>query len=495
MADGLFSVEGNTIIHEGDAVHENLGFEFGERGIVTAPDGWRWSGTGESGGVFSADVPRESDYASGQSFGSPSETHPVTGNPMGSWGISKTYRVSEGGHTLDIDAWVHATGTIPSDFTFSSGDTFVGEDDAFVEVHCYAEDGTEQSLADTAKYSTTAIHNLRTRTGVGGYHSRWFPLSHSLTVPNDTVRIEVSLVATDGDDKFHPLGYRAGDAGVLFDDARFSYRTGLVRTAGGGGSSGNASYLNGIDSSGFIQADGSVTYNGSQNFGGNRAINLADPTGPQHAVPKSWSESRYINESDESGLDVNSATNLTGGDSVWKVQNGEVVNGGHSSFGGAQSAINFAIDNGYGTVVFPTGSFDGVDITAPLTIVGRGSPGPTSTNETVFTSPSASQTINLRADDIHIRNLRMGNSDNPAIEDNQRGTIIEGCYISEANGDAILLQGKRGRIIGNTFKPANYTGKGIKSGINSLENSVVANTNTGGVDVSNGTGNSKAGNT
>ena len=250
-----------------------------------------------------------------------------------------------------------------------------------------------------------------------------------------------------------------------------------------------------VGGSPVITADGTETFSGTVGFGGNNAIGLADPAGQQHAVTRSWAESRYINESDESGLNVNSATNLTGGNSNWKVQNGEVVNGGHSSFGGAQSAINFAIDNGYGTVVFPTGSFGGVDVTAPLTIVGRGSPGPTSTNETKFSSPNRGETFGLQSHDIHIRNIRIGNSDNPAIEDNQRGTIIEGCYISEANGDAILLQGERGRIIGNTFKPANYSGNGVQSGNNSIENSVVGNTNTGGVDLSRGTGNSEAGNT
>jgi hypothetical protein len=83
-----------------------------------------------------------------------------------------------------------------------------------------------------------------------------------VTLPSSAVFIDVSLVATDGNSNVHPLGYRDSNAGVLFDDARFEYQTGLVETDIAGGSVENAERLDGLDSTQFARSDVAQTIQG-----------------------------------------------------------------------------------------------------------------------------------------------------------------------------------------------------------------------------------------
>jgi len=231
MPPNVFSIRGSPVTRRDDAPTSNLGFEFGELGEVTTPPGWEFRG--DTPGVITDEVASGSDYGSTRSYGSPHPTHPITDDPMGSWSVVKTYAIPTDQQILSCEAIARVSGTIPDNPSYANTESFYGTDDAFVAVRAYTDGGSELSLTAAQSASTTTLTQLHERTGrTGEIPNEWQPLSHDLQLPADTRFVEIELVATDGGDSVASLDTRAGDAGVLFDDARFEYPSGLVQAGG-----------------------------------------------------------------------------------------------------------------------------------------------------------------------------------------------------------------------------------------------------------------------
>ena len=231
MPPNTFSSRGSSVVRRDDAPSQNLGFEVGSGNEVTTPPGWEFRGN--TPGVLIEEVDSGSDYGSTRSYGSPRPTHPITDDPMGSWSVVKTYTVPTDQQTLSCEAIARVSGTIPDSPSYANTESFYGTDDAFVAVRAYTDGGSELSLTAAQAASTTALAQLHERTGrTGEITNEWQPLSHDLQLPADTRFVEIELVATDGGDSVASLDTRTGDAGVLFDDARFEYPSGLVQAGG-----------------------------------------------------------------------------------------------------------------------------------------------------------------------------------------------------------------------------------------------------------------------
>lgn len=257
-----YYADGSPIVKNDDDPLGNLGFEFGETGVDAAPEGWEFhGGTAGQAGVFWDDVPPSSDYGSSRSFGSPRHQHPVTGDPMGIWRLRKVYRVPDADSVteLSVSGMARITGGVPSDTTLSSYQTFVSEDDAFVELRCY--DGSSRLLQGVSqRYSRTARTQLFTRTGrEDGTSDEWVPFNHTTNLASGTEYIEVDLVACDGNDQKLTRGSTgSGNAAVLFDDIKIRYPLGLVDITGMGElARGSLPY---------IRSDETVTFSHSVNF-------------------------------------------------------------------------------------------------------------------------------------------------------------------------------------------------------------------------------------
>ena len=401
-----FAVGGSAVVTHGDGPVGNLGFEFGEQDVRATPAGWTFHGSGEQGGVFSDIVSPDSNYGSEQSFGSPTPTHPVTGANMGYWAIRKTYRVSAAGETLSISAIARVNGTIPSGLTYTEGsETFVGEDDAFIEVRCYQADGSLAGLTAAEQHSETALTQLFDRTGrTGAIEDEWQPLTHSVALPSGTEYVEVELVATDGNDGVHPLGYRGANAGVLFDDVRPEYPTGLVEAPAVSG--------------------GSVTHADS----------------------------------------ATTATNLDGGASEWKTQNSMVVNGSHADFATAQAAVDFAEANGYKRVVFGGGMYGPITVDAlDMHIEGESRAVVFESNNSVAISMNGDWGT---VENVEARTQNTSIARNGIVAAGANCTVRD-CQVQQVTGNGIHSSGTNGLITGcradssTAFNDVNLAGSGV----------------------------------
>lgn len=228
--------QGSPIVTEADDPIGNLGFELGEQGINTTPRGWEFIPDNPGvGGVFSNEVPPFTEYASDQSFGSPSFQHPVLDEGMGTWRLQKTFYVPNvtSGHQLSIEVQCRVKGNVPESLSLPDGENFVGENDAFVEVRCY-NDGQQIQLPLDQQYSDTALTQFRERLdGFGSFNNDWTDIEHSIELPSNTEYVEIDFATADGSNSILPKGSEGGgNAGVLFDDVVIEYPMGLIQRNG-----------------------------------------------------------------------------------------------------------------------------------------------------------------------------------------------------------------------------------------------------------------------
>lgn len=195
--------------------------------------------------------------------------------------------------------------------------------------------------------------------------------------------------------------------------------------------------------------------------------------------------STILTRSDESGLSVESATNatnatnLTGGTSEWKVQNGAVVNGGHSDFSSAQAAIDFAANNGYYRVQFPPDNYDPITITKRNMVIEGTSRGWGGAGEVIF--DGASTGITIDAISVTVRNCSVGSNTTNALKTTQNANFfaIEHVLAQRAEANGLYLDTIGGSVTGCRTTAPNIGADGIRLAADSADIVVYGNVNVG----------------
>lgn len=194
----------------------NRGIEGGTPGTAGPVNDWEVRGAHTAIRTgFSKIVPARARLPSASSYGA--ETYSQFG-PAGWWALSRLFRL-DGARQLEFQVMVRPQRyQFPRDLANLQADrTYLAEDDAFIAVRFFTPDGEEIPLSATASYSRGVIHQAATR-GETRHDGNWYRLEHRVAVPNGARSAEVALVATDGNDRVHSLGLRAGNAAILFDD-------------------------------------------------------------------------------------------------------------------------------------------------------------------------------------------------------------------------------------------------------------------------------------
>lgn len=217
----------------------NAGFESGTAGQTGAPAGWFCEVVG---GQSQDDPCKNMQYYANAAPGSSGtlsygcDVYNPGGKEAGSWALGKHFRVHQAGSTLTVTAQVCAqevNNTTSWDGTKDAGQTFMGEGDAFIEVRCFDENGAAITMDAADQFSTTATDQDYQINGPKAYSDNtWLPLTHTLTIPDGTARLDVLLVASDGSNSVVALGTRLENSAIQFDDFDVS---GPVSETGDGG--------------------------------------------------------------------------------------------------------------------------------------------------------------------------------------------------------------------------------------------------------------------
>lgn len=210
------------------------------------PTGWRFDGGSGSnsaeGGWFYETTPAEREQSS-RSFGisSPSVTGPSGSSiKAGAWRIEREYEIGAPGQRIDLSAWALPTrqeGTY-ADGGNHSGETFVGEDDAYFVVRCFDSSLSEISLSDNGKYSETAVDqyfaSVPNPDGANASDldgSTWTKFTHGFTLPYNAAYVIIGIQTTDASDAWRSLGYTGGNAAIRVDEYGAEYPPGLRPTS------------------------------------------------------------------------------------------------------------------------------------------------------------------------------------------------------------------------------------------------------------------------
>lgn len=202
----------------------NAGFESGTNGQHAIPYGWFREGSfSESRTQYYQEADPDSIYGSSLSYGA--LTSPLNGGEVGWWALGKKFSIGTTGLSLNVSAKVKLVnvGNIPSPTGATLGSqTWMADDDAFIEIRCFRANGTAITLADSVRFSTSASE--QSELSGTGHSGKWFDLNHSVIIPPETFRVDVFLVAVDGGDAVRSLGYKGtNNALVLMDDFFVEY--------------------------------------------------------------------------------------------------------------------------------------------------------------------------------------------------------------------------------------------------------------------------------
>jgi hypothetical protein len=207
----------------------NPGFEAGTHDSYEIPDGWfiESSETNPEDLLRYINIP--ADTSSGL-LGYGASVHNQSGTSCGYWKLGKRFDIVDPGYTFSVTVQCRIQGDT-TDLTTGNptdgAETWVAEDDAYIEFRCYEEDGTPiTTLTLAEQYSKTASHqdyinggNVERVFGSG----TWVPLTHSITIPANCYRLEVLLCTSDGNNNVYPLGHLDVNAAVIFDDFTVNY--------------------------------------------------------------------------------------------------------------------------------------------------------------------------------------------------------------------------------------------------------------------------------
>ena len=210
----------------------NGGFEVGDPDDAGTPLNWFME---VSDDVENFTLHDDAGAASGstgiQCFGADDSTNSgVAPGGVGYFKVGKQFEISSAGGVLTVTAVckLYSATTAAWNGTYTSGvQTFLAEDDAFIEVRCYAINGSTVTLTAAQQYSLSASHQDYDVNGARNVSGLWLALTHTLTIPTNTFRVDVLLCGTDGGNAVGSLGAMGVDAGVLFDDIGVKYPPGI----------------------------------------------------------------------------------------------------------------------------------------------------------------------------------------------------------------------------------------------------------------------------
>ena len=165
---------------------------------------------------------------------------------VGTWSLRKDFRVQQGGGTLNLHTMLAvAICNIHAAVSFSdiTTQTYMCEDDAFYSVDFFDASTTLissvvshswshmlaapwSSPADDGAYVPSHFVGDALSNGYNAPFTVWQPMEYTVAVPTDAVYVEVSVVATDGNDQVRSVGHLEANSAVLLSKLDVGYDRG-----------------------------------------------------------------------------------------------------------------------------------------------------------------------------------------------------------------------------------------------------------------------------